>query len=229
MRKSSSYFLHGLAVAVCVTALGAGWQWMDDVESSSPTSDTTFLTSAESAVGGLNVPSQAAPPAMRFEVLVRRPEGPPKIELITNDPLGRTTSVACSTCHSIRQPNRDNRSPEMLDEFHQGMQFDHGRLACYACHNPEDSDSLHGADGTVIAFSDVMILCSQCHSSQAIAFEHGAHGGMNGFWDLTRGPQTKNNCIDCHDPHAPRYPKMIVGFKPRDRFLERDKPHATHN
>jgi hypothetical protein len=35
----------------------------------------------------------------------------------------------------------------------------------------------------------------------------------------------KNNCIDCHDPHAPAYPKMIVGFKPKDRFNE---PHDEH-
>jgi predicted CXXCH cytochrome family protein len=41
---------------------------------------------------------------------------------------------------------------------------------------------------------------------------------MNGHWDLTRGPQFKNNCVDCHDPHAPSFPKMIVGFNTKDRF-----------
>ena len=71
-----------------------------------------------------------------------------------------------------------------------------------------------------------MTLCSQCHGPQATAFEHGAHGGMNGYWDLTRGPQMKNNCIDCHDPHVPAYPKMIVGFKAKDRF---NTPADTHD
>lgn len=151
-------------------------------------------------------------------VTIRRPAGPPRIELAQSDPQGRSGSVACSTCHSVRQANLENRSPATLDEFHQGMTFDHGKLACYACHNPSDSDSLRLADGTSVEFSDVMTLCAQCHGPQATAFAHGAHGGMTGYWDLKRGPQTKNNCIDCHDPHAPQYPKMIVGFKPKDRF-----------
>jgi hypothetical protein len=63
-----------------------------------------------------------------------------------------------------------------------------------------------------------MTLCAQCHSAQAAAFAVGAHGGMQGFWDLSRGPQTKHNCIDCHDPHAPQFPRMVVDFKPIDRF-----------
>ena len=107
------------------------------------------------------------------------------------------------------------------------MTFDHGSIACYACHNPHDSDALRLADGSSVAYENVITLCSQCHSKQAESFAHGAHGGMNGHWDLSRGPQMKNNCIDCHDPHVPKYPKMIVGFKPKDRFNE--PPSAEHN
>ncbi|KAA1258448.1 Doubled CXXCH motif protein [Rubripirellula obstinata] len=153
-----------------------------------------------------------------FPVIVRKPIGPPRIELAGTDPQGRTGSVACSTCHSVRKPNLENKTVATLDEFHQGMEFSHGKVACYACHNPKDSDSLRLADGTSVAYQDVMTMCAQCHSKQAESFANGAHGGMNGHWDLSRGPQMKNNCIDCHDPHAPSYPKMIVGFKPKDRF-----------
>ncbi|MEO8270949.1 MAG: cytochrome c3 family protein [Aureliella sp.] len=162
-----------------------------------------------------------------FPVVIRKPAGPPQIKLAGSDPQGRSASVACSTCHSVRPPNRDNKTPQSLDEFHQGLQFNHGQLSCYSCHNPENADVLRLADGTVVEYADVMLLCTQCHSKQAESFAHGAHGGMNGFWDLSRGPQTKNNCIDCHDPHAPNYPKMIVDFKPRDRFL--DPPKAEHD
>lgn len=154
----------------------------------------------------------------KFPVIVRKPSGPPRIELAGKDPQGRSASVACSTCHSVRKPNHENVSSESLDEFHKGMTFNHGKIACYACHNPGDADTLRLADGTAVNYENVMTLCSQCHSRQATAFDHGAHGGMNGHWDLTRGPQMKNNCIDCHDPHEPNYPKMIVGFKPKDRF-----------
>lgn len=153
-----------------------------------------------------------------YPVIIRKPTGPPRIELAGTDPQGRSGSVACSTCHAVRKPNIENVSAATLDEFHQGMSFNHGKITCYACHNPGDADSLHLADGTLVTYPNVMTLCSQCHGPQATAFAHGAHGGMNGHWDLTRGPQMKNNCIDCHDPHAPNYPKMIVGFKPKDRF-----------
>ena len=157
-------------------------------------------------------------PRSTYTVHVRQPPGPPRIELAGTDPQGRVASVACSTCHRTRQPNLENNSAAALDEFHQGMTFQHGSLACYACHSPDDADALRLADGSALGYGEVLQLCSQCHSKQAESFAHGAHGGMNGYWDLTRGPQTKNNCIDCHDPHLPNYPKMIVGFKPKDRF-----------
>lgn len=169
--------------------------------------------------------SQAGPP---HPVLVRKPSGPPRIELAGVDPQGRVGSVACSTCHGIRQPNLENKTVATLDEFHQGMAFVHGGIACYACHNPTEPDALRLADGSSVAYQDVMTLCSQCHSKQAESFAHGAHGGMNGHWDLSRGPQVKNNCIDCHDPHVPRYPKMIVGFKPKDRFNEPSTDDHNH-
>lgn len=161
-------------------------------------------------------------------VIIRKPSGPPRIELAGMDPQGRTGSVACSTCHAVRKPNLENVSAATLDEFHQGMTFNHGKIACYACHNPSDSDALRLADGKSVAYENVMTLCSQCHSKQAESFAHGAHGGMNGHWDLSRGPQMKNNCIDCHDPHAPSYPKMVVGFKPKDRFNAPLDDHHDH-
>ncbi|MCA9134924.1 MAG: hypothetical protein KDA45_17265, partial [Planctomycetales bacterium] len=156
----------------------------------------------------------------RYAVTVRQPAGPPKIELADVDPHGRSGAVACSTCHSQRTPKLDARAAEELDEFHQGLQFSHGALGCYACHNAADADTLKLADGAAVAYRDVMTLCSQCHAQQADSYAHGAHGGMNGYWDLSRGPQQRNNCIDCHDPHAPQYPQMLPTFKPRDRFLE---------
>ena len=111
-------------------------------------------------------------------VIVRKPSGPPRIELAGKDPQGRSASVACSTCHSVRKPNHENVSSESLDEFHKGMTFNHGKIACYACHTPGDADTLRLADGTAVNYENVMTLCSQCHSRQATAFDHGAHGGM---------------------------------------------------
>ena len=66
-----------------------------------------------------------------------------------------------------------------------------------------------------------MTLCAQCHGPQFRDYQHGAHGGMTGYWDLTKGGRMRNNCIDCHDPHAPKYPTVTPGPRP-----ERPLPDA---
>ncbi|MCA9148530.1 MAG: hypothetical protein KDA92_04505 [Planctomycetales bacterium] len=179
--------------------------------------DADALKSAESA------------PATVYPVVIRRPEGPPIIELEQPDPLGRVGKLTCSTCHSVRPPNRERRRAEDLKEFHRDMTFAHGELACYACHNPNDSDSLRLADGQRIAYPDVMDLCAQCHGAQAKDYARGLHGGMIGYWDLSRGERVRNNCVDCHDPHAPAFPHMIPTFKPRDRFLHPHEESTGHD
>ena len=163
----------------------------------------------------------------RFATTIRRPAGPPQIELDQPDPQGRVGSIACSTCHSVREPDTTNRRPADLTLFHQDMPMNHGNLTCYSCHNPTNVDKLRLADSTPVDFADVMTLCAQCHGTQARDYEHGAHGGMNGYWDLSRGPRTRNNCIDCHDPHVPKFPSMQPTFKPRDRFLN-DVDQVSH-
>ncbi len=163
----------------------------------------------------------------KFSTTIRKPAGPPVIHLTDPDPQGRIGTLACSTCHSVREPNPNTRRPADLDQFHQGMQFSHGNLACLACHNSQNYDTLHLSDGSTVEYPDVMNLCAQCHGSQATSFEKGAHGGMNGYWDLNQGPRTRNNCIDCHNPHQPKFPKMVPTFKPRDRFLAAPTIHTA--
>lgn len=155
----------------------------------------------------------------RYPVTIHRPAGPPRVAVDTRDVFGNPATVACANCHSIRTPDPDNRTPSDLDEFHLGMTFAHGTTACLSCHNPNNYDTLRLADGTAVEYPDVMTLCAQCHGPQYRDYQHGAHGGMNGYWDLTRGPRIRNNCVDCHDPHAPAFPRMIPTFKPNDRFL----------
>ena len=207
------------AVLLCLfTSMALAALWQSGKRANTPTNRAT-----EAQVSQASAHSNEAHP-----VIIRKPSGPPRIELAGTDPQGRTGSVACSTCHSVRQANLENKTAATLDEFHQGMTFNHGNITCYACHNPNESDALRLADGSSVTYENVMTLCSQCHSKQADSFAHGAHGGMNGHWDLSRGPQMKNNCIDCHDPHVPKYPKMIVGFKPKDRFNEPVNAEDTH-
>jgi len=163
-------------------------------------------------------------PAQRFPVTIRRPEGPPRVNTGVIDAEGNPVTVACSNCHAARNPNPNTRRADELDEFHQGLTLNHGQLSCLSCHNPGNYDALRLADGSEVAYVDVMQLCSQCHGPQRKDYDHGIHGGMNGYWDLTRGPRVRNNCVDCHDPHAPAFPMMKPTFKPKDRFLDSHSP-----
>jgi len=124
------------------------------------------------------------------------------------DVHGHPVTVACSTCHQTREPNLDNKVASDLNEFHGTLEFSHGSISCLSCHNSNDYDALKLADGTRVEYSDVMTLCAQCHGPQTRDYEHRVHGGYNGFWDRKRGSQFKNNCVDCHNPHTPQFPKM---------------------
>lgn len=185
---------------------------------------TAEKNSRENASTSSAVSDQAdvASPLKKFPITIRKPDGPPRALTGLNDVNGNPITVSCSTCHAARQPNLENKLPADLNEFHSKLTFSHGTVSCLSCHNSTDYDALKLADGTRVEFTEVMTLCAQCHGPQMRDYEHGVHGGMNGHWDLTRGPREKNNCIDCHNPHAPQFPKMQPTFKPKDRFLHKE-------
>jgi hypothetical protein len=210
VRRTPIYRLRGLAVALlaCAAVVGVGAAMRADMGN-------------EAEVRARTAERQdSVTPLRRFPVQIRKPFGAPRVVTAVQDAHGSLVTVACSTCHTTRPPIPENKTVKELDEFHGGMTFSHGTVSCLSCHNPNDYDSLKLADGHRIEFTEVMTLCGQCHGPQLKDYEHGAHGGMNGYWDLSRGPRMKNNCVDCHNPHTPQFPKMRPTFKPRDRFLE---------
>lgn len=153
-----------------------------------------------------------------FPVLIRQAAAAPKVLTGRTNYLGEAVTVGCVTCHTTTKPNIETHSSAELDEFHQGLKFAHGNLACLSCHNAQNYDTLHLATGKPVEFANVMTLCAQCHGTAMRDYERGSHGGMNGHWDLTKGPRTRNNCVNCHDPHSPKYPQAMPVFPPRDRI-----------
>jgi formate-dependent nitrite reductase cytochrome c552 subunit len=143
---------------------------------------------------------------------------------------GNVAAVACSTCHTTRVPNVAITQAAQLKEFHLGLTYRHGELSCLSCHNATNYDTLRRADGTTLAYPQTMLLCAQCHGPTYRDYLHGSHGGMNGYWDLKRGPRERNTCTDCHDPHAPLYPKVLPVFPPRDRGAQQQQArmHTNH-
>ncbi len=172
--------------------------------------------------------SQVIPKPVKFPVTINQPAGAPTIDTGKLDERGRPIVANCTTCHTTKPPNPRLSSGADLKDFHLGLTTNHGDRTCLSCHNPQDYNQLHLADGKPVEFQDVMTLCAQCHGPQFKDYQHGAHGGMTGYWDLTRGPRARNNCIDCHDPHAPQYPKVMPVLRPNDRFLRSESSENAH-
>lgn len=180
------------------------------------------LAWGRSLLGPADAPKPARPegPAVAWPVHIRRPAGPPTIATGLVDERGTPIRIACATCHATKPTNPDARVGAALRQFHQTLVGNHGNLTCVSCHNPADGHgSLRLADSRSVPFTEVMTLCAQCHGTQYRDYQHGAHGGMTGYWDLTRGGRSRNNCVDCHDPHAPKYPTVTPAPGPNDRFL----------
>lgn len=167
--------------------------------------------------------------AARHPVHIRTPRAAPAVDSGLRDKAGEAITVSCQHCHATRSPNREVRTTADLDQFHQGLQYNHGKLACVACHNQRDGyGSLSLADGTALEFADVMTLCAQCHGPQFRDYQHGSHGGMTGFWDLSKGPRQRNNCIDCHDPHAPQFSRVQPAPGPARHANQISSPSEAH-
>lgn len=76
---------------------------------------------------------------------------------------------------------------------------------CLFCHSIENPERLHLRDGTVITFDEGPRLCGQCHGEKYSTWGMGLHGLQNGTWN---GSKTRLSCPECHNPHAPQFPKM---------------------
>jgi hypothetical protein len=134
-------------------------------------------------------------------------------------PADRSERIACVTCHSQKPEQPLPESSGSLQTFHKGLVVQHGTLKCAACHDSKATHRLHLADGTSLDPAQALELCAQCHGPQYRDYQHGAHGGMLGYWDLRRGPRSRNHCVDCHEPHVPAFQPMQPVMRPRDRFL----------
>lgn len=170
-----------------------------------------------------------APPGPPSGQVALRGEGLGSVPSGKLDPLGRPQRVACVSCHAQRSDTTLPASTGELQEFHAGLQLDHGDLHCSSCHDEETTYELRLANGDVLPGSEALQLCAQCHGPQTRDYRRGSHGGMNGYWDLSRGDRVRNHCVDCHDPHAPAYRGGHPVLPPKDRFLSRPAPHAPES
>jgi len=111
----------------------------------------------------------------------------------------------CSECHSdFTSLRRQHDMPGEHAAIYKA--FNHGLNAnCLNCHNPADRDAYIDSDGSSISADQPAWLCARCHGPLYREWEAGIHGRQNGFWDERFGPRAKLLCVQCHDPHNPRF------------------------
>ncbi|MDP3275349.1 MAG: hypothetical protein Q8Q09_09160 [Deltaproteobacteria bacterium] len=171
----------------------------------------------------LYAPEAAVTTDAMYPVTIHAPPSLRGLQTNLRGPNGEPLDVPCASCHSTQQFALP-QSAQQLGGPHVAMQFAHGSNQCRSCHDPDHYDRLRLATGTSIPMTEAMQLCAQCHGPQFRDYNRGAHGGMNGHWDLRRGPRLRNHCVDCHDPHAPAFPHFTPMPAPRDLPVH----HSSH-
>lgn len=185
------------------------------------------IVAAQKSATPVSAPVVVEKSAAQHAVVIKPGPPTPRIDTGLKDAAGQSVTASCSTCHSTTTPNVQRNTAADLFQAHRGLNYQHGALTCLSCHNAQNYDTLHLADGREVEFPDVMTLCAQCHGTQKRDFDHGSHGGMNGHWDLTKGGRIRNNCVNCHDPHHPAFPLVQPVLPPRDR-ISVPKPTGSH-
>ena len=151
----------------------------------------------------------------------RTPLGePPRIEI-----AGFTWT--CMECHASLQTMREQ--PSALTQ-HTHIRLDHGvNDRCAYCHHGENRDLLAIRGGTTVPFTESQKLCRQCHGPTYRDWEKGMHGKTTGYWDRTRGEARRFTCVECHDPHAPAYPKFRPLPGPNTLRMQLKPPSPDHH
>ena len=137
--------------------------------------------------------------------------GPPDLEPVRGEVKQLGVYVdgepfACTTCHDGFE---GTLTKEALEDTHKDITFDHGRnVRCLNCHNPKNSDAYVDFDGSEIPSDNPTMLCAKCHGPHFREWSLDVHGRVLKYWDKSFGEQIKLACVQCHDPHRPRFQPM---------------------
>ena len=124
----------------------------------------------------------------------------------------------CSNCHAGLPVNTKKR--ELKDE-HTTIKLHHAEQErwCLDCHSSGNRDKLKLADGESIDFTESYLLCGQCHGNIYRDWKAGIHGKRVGYFK--GGKRTYFLCVNCHNPHDPKFKSLKPEPPPR-------KPGLNH-
>lgn len=119
----------------------------------------------------------------------------------------------CNTCHEKGKPppiHLDTNGVIIVAKEHADIVMGHGTHGrnnnCYNCHDETNLTLLQARDGRKITFSESQLLCGSCHGPTLRDWDAGAHGRTGGFWDRALGGIDRKLCVNCHNPHSPKFP-----------------------
>jgi hypothetical protein len=150
-----------------------------------------FVLTAVAGVVARQAPPR--PPEVREGVRVEVPP-PPFSEGI----------FPCSNCHADMKPDRTRRE---LAAMHDDIKLKHDEEHrwCLDCHDADNRDFLHLANGDRVPFDESYRVCGQCHGEKYRDWRAGVHGRRVGQWD---GHKSYLLCPHCHNPHQPRFKSL---------------------
>lgn len=145
----------------------------------------------------------AAQPAVGLDEDAHLEKAPPRetkgLDLVK---LGWTYN--CMECHQLLKQPRWHYDRPMVE--HGNIRLEHGNNRfCLNCHHSTNRNAFVDYDGSEIAEQDVVLLCAKCHGPTYRDWQAGVHGRQNGHWNTAMGERTKLRCIQCHDPHQPKF------------------------
>ena len=108
----------------------------------------------------------------------------------------------CSQCHNEDMPPNPER--RALEDMHEDIVLHHDEEHrwCLDCHDAQNRDRLHLANGTLVPFEESYRLCGQCHGDKYRDWRAGVHGRRTGSWN---GHKQYLLCVHCHYSHDPRF------------------------
>jgi uncharacterized CHY-type Zn-finger protein len=119
----------------------------------------------------------------------------------------------CYACHEKNKPPvlRYNANQQLIvPQEHSDIVMGHGSHGrnnnCFNCHNEANLVTLQPRDGRELKLENSTPLCGSCHGPTYRDWEMGIHGRTSGYWARNLGAIDRKNCVNCHNPHAPKFP-----------------------
>ncbi len=119
-----------------------------------------------------------------------------------------TQRMACAGCHDADWKTNPQRRE--LGPPHDDLVFHHGEKNrwCLDCHDETDRRSFRLANGSLVPTTESHRLCGQCHGDKYRDWRAGVHGRRVGEWP-SGGEKVYRLCVQCHDPHSPRFKPIV--------------------